>query len=163
MEWDEKSKKINLASLGFVYKKNEQKRIEVKSIYRRKDPNSVYIPWIDRESPTNHSEVLVQWSLSKSVDLFGRWQKDQERNKSNDILFGFEYSNCCLKWGLMHRKWIDEDYFSWQSNYPSAFEALYQGLDPSRQRDNTYLFFELKNLGRLGKKISTALSSTKLE
>ena len=163
MEWDEKSKKINLASFGFVYKKNEQKRIEVKSIYRRKDPNSVYIPWIDRESPTNHSEVLVQWSLSKSVNLFGRWQKDQERNKSNDILFGFEYSNCCLKWGLMHRKWIDEDYFSWQSNYPSAFEALYQGLDPSRQRDNTYLFFELKNLGRLGKKISTALSSTKLE
>ena len=163
MEWDEKSKKINLAILGFVYKKNERKRIEVKSIYRRKDPNSVYIPWIDMEAPTNHSEVLFQWPITKSVNLFGRWQKDQERNTSNDILFGFEYSNCCLKWGLMHRKWIDEDYYSWQKTYASALEALQQGLDPSRQRDNTYLFFELKNIGRLGKSISKALSSTKLE
>lgn len=163
MEWDEKSKKINLASLGFVYKKNERKRIEVKSIYRRKDPNSVYIPWIDMEAPTNHSEVLFQWPITKSVNLFGRWQKDQERNTSNDILFGFEYSNCCLKWGLMHRKWIDEDYYSWQKTYASALEALQQGLDPSRQRDNTYLFFELKNIGRLGKGISKALSSTRLE
>ena len=162
-EWNNDSKKLNLASFGFSYQKNDLKRIEFRSIYRRKDPNKTYIPWVDKDMKTNHSELVAQWPLSKSINLFARWQKDHESNKSNDILFGFEYSNCCLKWGLMNRKWIEEDYFSWKNNYTSSFEALSQGLDPSVERSRTYVFFELKNIGRLGKEISKALSSTKLE
>jgi LPS-assembly protein len=162
-EWDNKSKKLNLASFGFSYQKNDLKRIEFRSIYRRQDPNKTYIPWFDKDKKTNHSELVTQWPLSKSINLFARWQKDHESNKSNDILFGFEYSNCCLKWGLMNRKWIEEDYFSWKNNYSSSFQALSQGLDPSIERSRTYVFFELKNIGRLGKEISKALSSTKLE
>ena len=123
----------------------------------------VYIPWRDKDSPTNQTELLAQFPISKSFLIFGKWQKDQEFNQSNDILVGFEYSNCCLKWGLMHRKWIDEDYFSWRENYSSPFEALSQNFDPSKKRDNTYLFFELKDIGRLGKEIAKSLSSTKLE
>ena len=162
-EWDDESKKLNLASFGFSYQKNDHKRIEFRSIYRRQDPNKTYIPWVDKDMKTNHSELITQWPVSKSINLFARWQKDHESNKSNDILFGFEYSNCCLKWGLMNRKWIEEDYFSWKNNYTSSFQALSQGLDPSIERSKTYVFFELKNIGRLGKEISKALSSTKLE
>ena len=162
-EWNNDSKKLNLASFGFSYQKNGLKRIEFRSIYRRKDPNKTYIPWVDKDMKTNHSELVTQWPLSKSINLFARWKKDHETNKSNDILFGFEYSNCCLKWGLMNRKWIEEDYFSWKNNYTSSFQALSQGLDPSVERSRTYVFFELKNIGRLGKEISKALSSTKLE
>jgi len=162
-EWDDESKKLNLASFGFSYQKNDRKKIEFRSIYRRQDPNKTYIPWVDKDMKTNHSELITQWPVSKSINLFARWQKDHESNKSNDILFGFEYSNCCLKWGLMNRKWIEEDYFSWKNNYTSSFQALSQGLDPSIERSKTYVFFELKNIGRLGKEISKALSSTKLE
>ncbi|GIS74709.1 MAG: hypothetical protein CM1200mP12_04280 [Gammaproteobacteria bacterium] len=162
-EWDNESKKLNLASFGFSYQKNDLKRIEFRSIYRRQDPNKAYIPWVDKDMKTNHSELVTQWPLSKSINIFARWQKDHESNKSNDILFGFEYSNCCLKWGLMNRKWIEEDYFSWKNNYTSSFQALSEGLDPSIERSRTYVFFELKNIGRLGKEISKALSSTKLE
>ena len=163
LEWDNESKKLNLASFGFSYQKNDLKRIEFRSIYRRQDPNKTYIPWVDKDMKTNHSELVTQWPLSKSINVFARWQKDHESNKSNDILFGFEYSNCCLKWGLMNRKWIEEDYFSWKNNYTSSFQALSEGLDPSIERSRTYVFFELKNIGRLGKEISKALSSTKLE
>ena len=163
VEWDNESKKLNLASFGFSYQKNDHKRIEFRSIYRRQDPNKAYIPWIDKDMKTNHSELVTQWPLSKSINVFARWQKDHESNKSNDILFGFEYSNCCLKWGLMNRKWIEEDYFSWKNNYTSSFQALSEGLDPSIERSRTYVFFELKNIGRFGKEISKALSSTKLE
>jgi len=162
-EWDDESKKLNLASFGFSYQKNDRKRIEFRSIYRRQDPNKTYIPWVDKDMKTNHSELITQWTVSKSINLFARWQKDHESNKSNDILFGFEYSNCCLKWGLMNRKWIEEDYVSWKNNYNFSFQALSQGLDPSIERSKTYVFFELKNVGRLGKEISKALSSTKLE
>ena len=162
VEWDKYSKKLLLASLGFAYETEDQKRIEFKSIYRRKNQNKVYIPWADRETPTNQTEILVQWPLSKSFSIFGRWKKDQELNTSNDILFGFEYSSCCLKWGLMHRKWVDEEYFL-TDNKILTFNDLSRGLNPSRERDRTYIFFELKNIGRFGKEISKALSSTKLE
>jgi len=163
LEWDNESRKVNLASFGFSYQDNSLKRIEIRSIYRKKDSNHSYIPWIDRDVKTNYTEIVTQWPLSKRVSLFAKWQKDHENNKTKDILYGFEYSNCCLKWGLMHRKWIEEDYFSWKNNYASSFQALSQGLDPSIDRNKTYFFFELKNIGRLGKEISKALSSTKLE
>jgi len=163
IEWDSASKKVNLASVGLSYQRNDLKRIEIRSIYRRQDPNKTYIPWMDKDLKTNHTELVTQWPLSKSVNLFAKWQKDHERNKSNDILFGFEYSNCCLKWGLMHRKWIEEDYFSWKNYYTTSLQALSEGLDPSIDRSKTYFFFELKNIGRLGKEISRTLSSTKLE
>ena len=163
IEWDSASKKVNLASVGLSYQQNDLKRIEIRSIYRRQDPNKTYIPWMDKDLKTNHTELVTQWPLSKSVNLFAKWQKDHERNKSNDILFGFEYSNCCLKWGLMHRKWIEEDYFSWKNYYTTSLQALSEGLDPSIDRSKTYFFFELKNIGRLGKEISRTLSSTKLE
>ena len=95
------------------------------------------------QNPTKQTEVLAQWPITKSLLLFGKWQRDLELNYSNDILFGFEYSNCCLKWGLMHRKWLEEDYFSWRHEYSSPFGALTQGFNPSKERDRTYLFFEL--------------------
>ncbi len=163
VEWDSGSNKTNLATIGLSYQENEQKRIELRSVYRRQDPNKIYIPWIDKKSKTNHTELITQWPLLKSVNIFMKLQRDYEEKKSNDILFGFEYSNCCLKWGLMHRKWVEEDYFSWQKSYLTPFEALSKGFDPSIERDKTYIFFELKDIGRLGKKISKALSSSKLE
>ena len=163
IEWDKHSSRVNSASFSFSYQNSKRNRFELRSIYRRKDLNNVSIPWVDLKKATRQTELLTLWPISKSFLLFGRLHKDHEFNKSNDILFGFEYSNCCMKWGLMHRKWIDEDYFSWRNNYSSAFQALSNGFNPSKQRDNTYLFFELKDIGRFGKEISKMLSSTKLE
>ena len=63
----------------------------------------------------------------------------------------------------MHRKWIEENYFSWEENYLSPIEAISSGFNPSTKRNKTYVFFELKSIGRLGKEISKALSSSRLE
>ena len=63
LEWDNESKKLNLASFGFSYQKNDLKRIEFRSIYRRQDPNKAYIPWVDKDMKTNHSELVTQLSL----------------------------------------------------------------------------------------------------
>ena len=163
IEWDDRSSKINSASVGFTYTKDQKRRMELRSVYRRKDLNYSYIPWQDLKTPTNQTELLMQWPFSKSISIFGRLMKDHKFSQSKDILFGFEYSNCCLKLGLMHRKWIEEDYFSWRSDYLTPFEALSQGLNPSKEKNRTYLFFELKKIGRLGKQISKVISSPKLE
>ena len=163
LEWDYDLNKITSSSVGLAYQEHKDKRIEIKSIYRRKGLNTVYLPWIDNNDPINQIELLMHWPVLKSFSFFSRLQKDLEKKESTDILFGFEYSNCCLKWGLMHRKWIQEDYFSWEENYTSPIEAISSGFNPSRQRSKTYVFFELKNIGRLGKEISKALSSSRLE
>ena len=41
--------------------------------------------------------------------------------------------------------------------------AILEGFEPSRERDNTYIFLEFKELGRLGKKASRVISSSRLE
>ena len=163
IEWDYESNKVYSGSLGLVYNYMKDTRLEVKSIYRRKNLNPSYIPWSDREVSTKQFEVLFQWPMTNSWSLFGRVLKDLETSRSLDNLIGIQYSNCCLKIGLMNRKWIDEDYFSWQGSFQSAYSALSLGHEPTRNRDNTYIFIELKELGRLGKKISKVISSPILE
>ena len=163
LEWDYDLNKITSSSIGLAYQERKDKRIEIKSIYRREGLNTTYLPWKDNNEPINQIELLMHWPLLKSFSFFSRLQKDLERKESTDILFGFEYSNCCLKWGLMHRKWIEENYFSWEENYLSPIEAISSGFNPSTKRNKTYVFFELKSIGRLGKEISKALSSSRLE
>ena len=161
-EWDHNTNKLNSGSVGLIIKDNK-KRFEFRSVYRRKNFHQVYIPWKDDELATYQIESLGTWPISNSWSIFGRWQKDLKTYKSLDILFGFQYENCCLKVGIMNRRWIDEDYFSWKENYEDPIRAILEGFEPSRERDNTYIFLEFKELGRLGKKASRVISSSRLE
>ena len=163
IEWDHSEKKINSSSFGYVFENDKNTRVELRSIYRRKDLNQSFLPWSDIDKPTKQFELVSQVPLNSSWSFYGRWLNDEETSKSLDILFGFQYSNCCFKAGVMKRKWLDEDYFSWQNKYDTAFSALSKGYDPVRLRDNIYFFIELKGLGRLGKKVSRIISSTELE
>ena len=163
IEWDHSAKKVNSSSFGYVFENDKNTRLELRSIYRRKDVNPSFLPWSDIDKPTKQFELVSQIPLNSSWSIYGRWLNDRETSKSLDILFGIQYSNCCLKVGVMKRKWLDEDYFSWQNKYKSAFSALSEGYDPVRLRDNVYFFIELKGLGRLGKKVSRIISSTALE
>lgn len=163
VEWDSKTKNLNFASFGFSYLGSDYKKIEIRSVYREKNENMVYIPWSDRESKTNHTEIISQWPLNKSFSFFAKLAKNNVTYKSNEILYGFEYTNCCLKWGLMHRKWLEEDYYSWLNSDYSPIQALSFGVDPSIERSKTYFFFELKNVGRFGRELSKTLTSTRLE
>ena len=63
----------------------------------------------------------------------------------------------------MKRKWKDQDYYRWYNNQEEAFKALESGINPELVRDNIYIFFELKDIGRIGKDISEVISSTLLE
>ena len=121
------------------------------------------MPWFDNNLPISQMELLAQWSLSDRLMVFGKLQKDNEMNVSRDVSYGFQYSNCCMKAGLMKRKWKDQDYYSWHTDPEDAFKALQNGINPELERDNIYVFFELKEIGRIGKKISEVIASTVLE
>tara|TARA_Y100000739_G_scaffold221512_1_gene222067 strand:- start:254 stop:1168 length:915 start_codon:yes stop_codon:yes gene_type:complete len=155
--------KVHSSSLGLVYEQDEDKRIELRSIYKRFNPSINNMPWFDNDLPISQVELLSQWSISEQFVVFGKLQKDNEIYKSKDLSFGFQYSNCCMKAGLMKRKWKDQDYYNWFASSAEAFQALESGINPELQRDNIYFFFELRDIGRIGKEISEIISSTVLE
>ena len=163
LETDSDFDRIYSSSLSLIYERNENKRIELRSIYKRLNPSINKIPWFDSELPISQIELLTQWSISDKFMIFGKLLKDNEIHKSKDLSFGFQYSNCCLKLGLMKRKWKDQDYYNWYTSTTENFNALQSGVNPELQRDNIYFFFELRDIGRIGKEISEVISSTVLE
>ena len=163
LEVDSDLDRVHSGSFGLIYERDEDKKIELRSIYKRLNPSISNMPWFDNDLPISQLELLTQWSISDKFMIFGKLQKDNEIHKSKDLSFGFQYSNCCMKAGLMKRKWKDQDYYKWYVNPTEAFKALESGINPELQRDNVYFFFELKDLGRIGKEISEVISSTVLE
>ena len=163
LEIDSDLDTVHSGFFGLMYEQDEDKKIELRSVYKRLNPSISNMPWFDKELAISQLELLSQWSISDQFMIFGKLQKDNEIHQSKDLSFGFQYSNCCLKAGLMKRKWKDQDYYAWHASPEEAFKALANGINPELQRDNVYFFFELKDIGRIGKEISQVISSTVLE
>ena len=163
LEIDSDLDRVHSSSFGLMYERDEDKKIELRSVYKRLNPSLSNMPWFDKDSPISQLELLSQWSISDQFIIFGKLLKDNEMHKSKDLSFGFQYSNCCMKAGLMKRKWKDRDYYTWYASPAEAFKALESGINPELQRDNIYFFFELRDIGRIGKEISEVISSTMLE
>jgi lipopolysaccharide assembly outer membrane protein LptD (OstA) len=163
LEIDSDFNKVHSSSFGLMYERNKNKRVELRSIYKRLNPSINNMPWFDNGLPISQMELLTQWSISDQFMVFGKLLKDNELHKSKDLSFGFQYSNCCMKVGLMKRKWKDQDYYNWHTSPAEAFKALQGDINPELQRDNIYVFFELTDIGRIGKEISEVISSTVLE
>lgn len=153
-------KKLARGHFGIIYEKDERKNLQFRSVFKRKakyinDP----IIWKDFDKPINQIEIISQWTVADSFLLFGKISRDQEINYTRDLSYGFEYFNCCLKVGLMKRKWLDQDYYSFFDTEMHASDRFAGGLLPEKEKDNIYIFFELSELGRLGKRISDVLRS----
>ena len=151
---------ISSGQLGIIYKKDQRNNIQLRSIYKRhiKYLNEPSI-WKDADLPINQLELISQWELSDQLLFFGKISKDLEINYSRDISYGIEYSNCCLKLGVMKRKWKDQNYYNFFNMKEEAFNLLDEDILLERERDNIYFFFELTELGRFGKTISEVLTS----
>ena len=163
MEWNNSKNQINSGFIDITHESDTGFSLNMRSSFRRNVSAANLVPWADRNEPMKHIEISSQWPLFESLTVFTKLKKDLEKSSSSDILYGFQYSNCCLKAGLMKRKWKEQDYFSWQVNYSDPFSALSNGYDPIKERDNIYIFLEFKQMGRLGKEISDVISSTLLE
>ena len=63
----------------------------------------------------------------------------------------------------MKRKWIDQDFYSYTDSLNNPLLLVNDISALERERDNLYVFFEMTELGRLGKKVSEVLTSKKFE
>ena len=160
LEWDSTSDQINTGFINLSHKSDTGFSLDLRSSFRRNNLLTNLVPWVDINKPMNHIEFSSQWPMLKNFTVFTKLKKDLESSTSIDILYGFQYSNCCLKAGLMKRKWQEQDFLAWQNNYPDPYTALSNGYNPIKERDNIYIFFEFKQMGRLGKQISEVISST---
>ena len=163
VEWSSTNNQLDSGFINIAHESETGLSLNIKSSYRRNTSSSYLVPWTDRFEPINNIEFSSQWPIFENITVFTKIKKDLEKSSSSDILYGFQYSNCCLKAGLMKRKWKEQDYFSWQANYSDPFSALSNGYDPIKERNNIYIFLEFKQMGRLGKEISDVISSTLLE
>jgi len=163
VEWSSTNNKLDSGFINIAHESETGLSLNIKSSYKRNTSSSYLVPWADRFEPINNIEFSSQWPIFENLTIFTKIKKDLEKSSSSDILYGFQYSNCCLKAGLMKRKWKEQDYFSWQANYSDPFSALSNGYDPIKERNNIYIFLEFKQMGRLGKEISDVISSTLLE
>ena len=163
VEWSSTNNQLDSGFINIAHESETGLSLNIKSSYRRNTSSSYLVPWADRFEPINNIEFSSQWPIFENLTIFTKIKKDLEKSSSSDILYGFQYSNCCLKAGLMKRKWKEQDFFSWQANYSDPFSALSGGYDPIKERDNIYVFLEFKQMGRLGKEISEVISSTLLE
>ena len=156
--------KISRGSLGIVYEREERKNIQLRSIYKR-DPKYLNLisGWSDDGLPINQIELISQWELSSKFLAFGKISRDYEKNYSRDLSYGIEYANCCLKLGLMKRKWLDQNYYPFFGMNKEDINLIESSPFTERERDNIYLFFELTELGRFGKRISEVLSSRRFQ
>jgi lipopolysaccharide assembly outer membrane protein LptD (OstA) len=164
LEFDSDLKKISRGSLGIVYEREEKKSIQLRSIYKR-NPNNLNLTrgWADEGMPINQIELISQWELSSRFLVFGKVSRDYEKNYSRDLSYGIEYANCCLKLGLMKRKWLDQNYYPFFGINKEDINLTASSPFTERERDNIYLFFELTELGRFGKRISEVLSSKRFQ
>ncbi len=151
---------ISRGQIGITYKKDQRNNIQLRSIYKRVANylNETSI-WDDAGQPINQLELISQWELSSKLLFFGKISKDFEINYSRDISYGVEYSNCCLKLGVMKRKWKDQNYYNFFNMEQEALSDRMGNIQADIERDNIYLFFELTELGRFGKTISEVLTS----
>ena len=161
--WNSTNNQLDSGFINIAHESETGLSLNIKSSYRRNTSSSYLVPWADLFEPINNIEFSSQWPILENLTVFTKIKKDLEKSSSSDILYGFQYSNCCLKAGLMKRKWKEQDYFSWQANYSDPFSALSNGYDPIKERNNIYIFLEFKQMGRLGKEISDVISSTLLE
>lgn len=161
-EIDSDLDKMLRSSIGVSYVPEEKKRIELRSVFKR---NAQYLnesPWSKEDDSINQIELITQWKLSDNLSFFGKVSRDENISLSRDLSYGIEYANCCLKIGVMKRKWQDQDFFI-ASSAEERIKIFESGRLPERERDNLYFFFELVELGRFGKRISDVLSSRKFQ
>ncbi|MFL2697794.1 MAG: LPS-assembly protein LptD [Gammaproteobacteria bacterium] len=162
-ELNNESSRLEKASISFGYRDGEDKKIELRGIYSRNVQSFGGLGSLVLDKKIKQAEFIMNWPIVESLNVFSRLHRDLESKNSLDLSYGVEYSNCCLKIGFMNRKWIEEDYFSWMQGYNSPAEALSMGYLPSKERDNLFIFFEFKNLGRLGRKVDKIISSPLLD
>jgi LPS-assembly protein len=137
--WDSRDGNINEGGFGAHYQAQNQAVYNLGSRYRRNGATNSGSTVRD----LNNVDGSVVYPLSEQWKVFARYQYDIEENRSQEDLFGFEYSSCCWVGRIVYQRAITDD----DNN--------------SITRDNVVLLeFQLKGMGSLGSKTKSLLEES---
>tara|TARA_B100000700_G_scaffold326055_1_gene436504 strand:+ start:2598 stop:4730 length:2133 start_codon:yes stop_codon:yes gene_type:complete len=136
--------------------KREEFMLSLSGFYRKNERGRLHDDEAVESYKSKYFQIFTSFSINDKLEFISRFQKDFKRKKSTDILYGFQKSDCCFKYGLIKRKWQDRDYLT-------SSGEIRPLNDLEKAKNNIYFYFELRDLGTFGKDISKIMSSSALE
>ncbi|MEC4748076.1 LPS assembly protein LptD [Methylomicrobium sp. Wu6] len=140
-----------ILNVGFNYRKDnlvEQTLIKNRDIWFESARQNNYNPLTDQA--VIHGRDLVQsdlsfrWPLLKSWYAIGRWQYSWLYNNSQETFLGLEKENCCWRFRVIGRRWI---------NGANTINSPNQQLAEGVSQTGVFFQVELKGLTGLGENL----------
>ena len=144
MQWDPQ---VNTFSRGkaMIHYADQGKVFNAGYAYRRDTEVA------NRLSDIKQSDVSVHWPIYDDWSLVGRWQYSWLYNKTQEGFFGVEKENCCWRFQIIARHYMNSYVNTSGIFNASANSTIAQGT----AQTTVFLQVELKGLGAIGDKLDS--------
>ncbi|MDD5461144.1 MAG: LPS assembly protein LptD [Methylococcales bacterium] len=140
LQWNPQQNDIERGKAALHFSTEDNKIFNIGYLYR-KNP---LIP--DRSNDIINSDVSFRWPIYDNWYAMGRWQYSLLYNTTQDSFFGVEKENCCWRFRVLGRRYINNlaniDVSSIVSNTSQVISGTAQ--------NGVFFEIELKGLGGLG-------------
>ena len=138
--YDEAADQMNRFSTGYNYASTDQQNLfSIGYNFVRANPEESASEQLDQMDMSFVASIKPQWAV------MGRANYDFQNAQELETFLGFEYNNCCYRFRVLARRWLDSNIANISDNEDVRFD---QGI-----------FFEihLKGLGGSGARVNTIL------
>ena len=142
---------------------NEIQRVNAALHFGNKSNELFNIGYLYRNNPliTNGSNDITQSDISFRLPIYdnwhalGRWQYSWLYNETQDALFGVEKENCCWRFRLVGRHYINNI-----NSNPNAFAGSTSFVPTGTAQTGVFFEIELKGLTSIGTDMDNFLQKT---
>ena len=78
------------------------------------------------------------------------------------MIYGLKFSSCCLRIGIMKRRWAEIDYIYQPEHFLLNEFNFIRSNSVIKPKDSLFITIELLGLGRVGRNFMKAISSSRL-
>jgi LPS-assembly protein len=145
MQWDPHINTITRGKAAIHYI-NQPNQIINAGYYYRKNP---LIP--DHLDDITQSDLSVHWPVYDDWSVVGRWQYSLLYNKTQEGFFGVEKENCCWRFRIIGRHYIN----SFTNNSGIVAVGSNQTLVTGQAQTGIFFQIELKGLTGIGERLDS--------
>ncbi|MCF7986880.1 MAG: LPS-assembly protein LptD [Methylovulum sp.] len=141
LQWDSQTNHIVRGKAGIHYVNPQGQIVNVGYLYRQ----NPLIP--NRSNDITQSDMSFRWPIVDNWHAVGRWQYSWLYNSTQDMFFGVEKENCCWRFRLIGRSYLNS-----LNQITDNNQLLNNSIEGTMQ---TGVFFqvELKGLTGIGEKL----------
>jgi LPS-assembly protein len=143
MQWDPHINTITRGKAAIHYI-NQPNQIINAGYYYRKNPQ---IP--DHLDDITQSDLSVHWPIYDDWSVVGRWQYSLLYNKTQEGFFGVEKENCCWRFRIIGRHYLN----SFTNNTGLFIPGTNQTLAQGQAQTGIFFQIELKGLTGIGERL----------